>query len=87
MSILGNTSEKDNLEGLREKKRAIIYRLQLSMQRNGEGQNGIVLKYINTRNTSDVETKVRTVKTGCKCDPNLWLCKSCHTYHVTNIDH
>ena len=78
----GNSSEKDNLESLRKWKKSIIWRQHLPMKRDGGCHNRILVKIFNTSNTSVVETNAKKVRKRCTCDPDFWLCNSCHTCHV-----
>ena len=62
--------------------RSIIWRQKIPIQRNGGIQNRIAVKNVYTRNTSIMARNEKKVRTICTCDPNLWPCKSCHTYNV-----
>ena len=81
--FLGIMSDKYNSEDLRNKKTTIIWRQHLPMQRNLGGQIGVVVQNLDTRNTYTVTKNAKKVIKYFKCDPNLWLCRSRHTYHVT----
>ena len=80
IDLLGYMSDKDNLEGIIKRKMSIIWRHHLPMQRNGEGQNGIVVKIINTSNTYSGAKNAKKKITSCTYDPISGCAK--HATHI-----
>ena len=79
--FLVTRSDKYNLEGIKEK-RVQNLETSLAYAKNGQGQIGIMVQNIDTSNISGV-AKTKKGRKYCTFYPNLWLCNSCHTYHLT----
>ena len=52
------------------------------MEKNGAGQNGVIVQNIDKINTYAVSTMAKSCKQASACDPNLWMCKACNTYNL-----